>query len=176
MALCDEPTYLGLPEWTDCCSKQLEPSMEECLWFPQVVSEEELAELSKGYTLKSTEANTKWALNNFFEWMKARNKRLFSQSVPCDILSSCDSAILSEWLYHGLLSRPRTRKENFICPPPSISCLLLYCAICEQQTATVPISLYMYRRYFQYIYYPQVCAYCIIRPLFRVIAYGCSVA
>ena len=153
MALCDEPTCLGLPEWTDCCSKQLEPSMEECLQFAQFVSEEELAELSKGYTPKSTEGNTKWALNNFFEWMKARNRCLSSESVPCDILSSCDSAIFSEWLSRFAIETRNSKGKLY--PPSTIYQLLT--ALLRHMRATNPNcpTLYMYRRYCQYISIPK---------------------
>ncbi len=64
-ALCGEPTCLGLPDWTDCCKKAAlaqEPRLStavapESEQFKHFVSDEELSELSKGYTPKGTKAS-----------------------------------------------------------------------------------------------------------------------
>ena len=116
MALCNSTTCLGLgPEWTHCCSKAQEQvedpsisserqvedpptSSEPSERFVQFVGDDELSELSKGYTPKNTEANTKWALTNFHAWMQARNKRFPGDPVPSLLLSTSDPATLNAWL------------------------------------------------------------------------------
>ncbi len=64
MALCGKPTCLALPAWTDCCKKAAlaqEPWLLTAVApettnsserFKHFVSDEQLSELSKGYTPK----------------------------------------------------------------------------------------------------------------------------
>ncbi len=133
MALCGEPTCLGLPEWTDCCKNaafaQEPPAVapettngSASERFKYFVSDEQLSELSKGYTPKNTEASTKWALKNFLEWTKARNVQFPSQLVPTDILSSSDPATLNMWLSRFAVETRNTKGEFY---PPSSLCQLL---------------------------------------------------
>ena len=57
--------------------------------------EEELLEFAKGLVPENTSKSTKWALNNFDAWMKARNVSYPDSPVPGDILMSSDPELLN---------------------------------------------------------------------------------
>ena len=85
------PFYLGLPEWQECCQQPTisfissadDKSLPHAVHgptstdmrFQHFIDDQELAELSKGFSPKNTDRNTKWALKNFAEWAKARSAR-----------------------------------------------------------------------------------------------------
>ena len=64
----------------------------DCFWFK---NEEELFELSKGYTLANTNRSTKWALK---VRSQARNQRYPEDPIPENLLTSCDPVLLNTHL------------------------------------------------------------------------------
>ena len=65
------------------------------------VSDEKLAELSKGFVPDNTRKNTNWAMNVFLEWKAATNSRLAKEkksTCPDDLLDKPDLQQLNTWL------------------------------------------------------------------------------
>ena len=122
------PFCLGLPEWQECCQQPISSADDTSLphavhgptstdmRFQHFIDDQELAELSKGFTPKNTDRNTKWALKNFAEWAKARSARFPQDPVPSDLLNSSDSELLSTWLSRYAVE---TRTVNGELYPPS---------------------------------------------------------
>ena len=104
------PNCLGLPEWQTCCQQPDMASSSSSdeplppvytstdLRFQHFVDDQELAELSKGFTPKNTDKNTKWALKNFTEWARVRSTQFPQDPVPSDLLNSTDCELLGTWL------------------------------------------------------------------------------
>ena len=123
---------LGLPGWTACCpfdsaesdkENSSEGKTSKKARFEHSVSDDELQELSKGFIPKNTDTNTKWAVKNFTEWMKARNERCPNEPVPPDLLSCADVNLLNTWLLRFAVET-RNAKGDFY-PLSTIYQLLL---------------------------------------------------
>ena len=136
---------LGMCEWTDCPGALIQddntppaphptdtPISAPPVTFPpatsptsleptakrfKFASEQQLSELAKGLVPENTSKSTKWALNNFDAWLKARNVCHPDNPVPEDILMSSDPEVhLSRFIVE-------TRKSNGETYPP---CILRY--------------------------------------------------
>ena len=94
---------------------------DECTDHFQLKSNEELVELSKGYTPADTNRSTKWALKVFELWSQARNQCYPEDPVPEHLLTSCDPVLLNTHLAKLLwkLGRPM---EILIHPLLSTNC------------------------------------------------------
>ena len=84
--------------------------------FGNFVTDEELAELSKGFVLKNTSNSTTCALRNFKAWEKARKCRSLGERVPPNLLQTSDKAILDRWLSRYVVE---TRNKNGAYYPPA---------------------------------------------------------
>ena len=116
---CSHPSCLGLPEWTMCCqenrsranvattSSELETVAADTAVtndkrFNSFLTADEAERIAVGYIPKNAEKTTKWAVRNFNEWRKVRNRKFPNDPVPSDLLAStnADSTILCKWLSH----------------------------------------------------------------------------
>ena len=79
-------------------------------------SEQELTELAKGLVPENTSKSSKWALNNFEAWLKARNASDSDIHIPENILMSTDPEVISTHLSRFIVE---TRKSNGELYPPS---------------------------------------------------------
>ena len=70
--------------------------------FNSFLTADEAERIAVGYIPKNTEKTTKWAVQNFNEWRKVRNRKFANDPVPSDLLTStnADSTILCKWLSH----------------------------------------------------------------------------
>ena len=136
MACSYDPYCLWMFEWTDCphvllnlpCpadppisttpnhstspTSSIQPD-SKCFKFAK---EEELSEIAKGLVPENTNNSTKWALNNFDAWTKARNASYPDSPVPEDILMSSNPELLNLHLSRFVIE---TRKANGEMYPPS---------------------------------------------------------
>ena len=64
----------------------------------EFASEQELTELAKGLVPENTSKSSKWALNNFEAWLKARNASDSDIHIPENILMSTDPEVISTHL------------------------------------------------------------------------------
>jgi hypothetical protein len=117
-------------EWTDCpgalvnLPRPASPPISTAATSPtsstskrfKFTKEEELSEFVKGLIPENTSKSTKWALNNFEAWMKARNTNYPDDPVPDDILLSSDPKVLNLHLSKFII---KTRKANGEEYPPS---------------------------------------------------------
>ena len=57
------------------------------------VSDENIKKLTEKYVVVNTQRSTRWAVNNFEEWRRARNARSGSNDIcPEDLLQQADTA------------------------------------------------------------------------------------
>ena len=66
--------------------------------FKAPTSNEEMAEISKGYVPHNTQKNTDWALRVFTEWRAERNVRDTENHCPEDLVEKPDVDKLNYWL------------------------------------------------------------------------------
>jgi hypothetical protein len=123
---------LGMCEWTNCPGALGSPcpttppisttattptsSVQITSKHFRLAKEEELSEFAERLIPENTSMSTKWALNNFEAWMKARNT---NYSVPDDILLSSDPEVLNLHLSKFIIE---TRKANGEVYPLSTNC------------------------------------------------------
>ena len=79
-------------------------------------SEQKLTQLAKGLVPENTSKSTKWAINNFEAWMRARNASHSEDPIPEDVLMSTDTNILNTHLSRFVVE---TRKSNGEAYPPA---------------------------------------------------------
>ena len=102
----------------------------------QFLTEEEFSKLQEGYKPANTAKCTKWAVNNFEAWRKARVKAQ-KEKCPDDILMSTDSALLCTWL-SLYVAETRTTQGNLY-PPSTLYQLLT--GLLRHMRDTVPGAL-----------------------------------
>ena len=90
--------------------------------FDYFVDDDELTQLGKGFTSINTKKNTKWALNNYTEWVKARSLQFPQNPVPANLLQSTDCDLLSMWLSRYVVETRMTSGKRY--PPSTIYQLL----------------------------------------------------
>ena len=80
--------------------------------------------LGKKYTPKNTDSSTKWAVATFLSWRDKRNSSFADpeSQVPCDLLISTDTELLSKWLTYFVAEARRKDGENY--PPKTVYLLL----------------------------------------------------
>ena len=90
----------------------------------QTLSSKELEKLSTPFIPKNTETSTKWAIENFHQWLSHRNSSAVSEDDKCpeSLLTDMDSTMLNKWL---AVFVAETRKVNGEPYPPATRQLLL---------------------------------------------------
>ena len=87
--------------------------------FKTFVTDDELANLSKGFSVHKNTSNSTgpgWGLHNFQAWTKAHNRRFPNDMVPPDLLQTSDKSFLNTWLSRYIVE---TRDRNGAYYPPS---------------------------------------------------------
>ena len=90
-SFCEDRFCLGLgPDWLECCRNyhKEDKSGADSKRFKTFITDDELADLSKGFVPKNTSNSNGWALRNFQAWAEARNSRLPNDMVPPDLLQT----------------------------------------------------------------------------------------
>ena len=138
MALCGEPTCLGLPEWTDCCYKKKKARTEASgsnERFTDFVTDCELEKLAKGFAPKNTVTSTNWAVKNFEAWERARNCRFPSETVPEHLLQVTEK-LLGVWLSRYIVETRNAKGD----PYPLSTCYQLLSGVLRSMRADNPPS------------------------------------
>ena len=116
-SFCEESSCLGLgPEWLEYCQQNEQTGIENDRRFANFVTDEELADFSKGFVPKNTTSSTSWAIRNYKAWEEARNTSYPSKKVPPNLLRTTDKALLNEWLSRYVVE---TRNKSGAHYPPS---------------------------------------------------------
>ena len=116
-----EPEGEGLrigTEWLECCKSAVDAAAakNESQRFSSFVTDDELLQLSKGFTPKNTSNSTNWAIRNFQAWEKARNTRFPDEKVPPNLLQTNDKSVVNAWRSRYVVE---TRNRDGSCYPPS---------------------------------------------------------
>ena len=85
-------------------------------------SEDELKELSKGYTPANTNKATQWALNVYKEWKQERKIHCSLQAVPECLLTASDPELLNTHLTRLAVEAKEVNGESY--PPATVYQLL----------------------------------------------------
>ena len=87
------------------------------------VSDENIKKLTEKYVVANTQRSTRWAVNNFEEWRRARNARSGSNDIcPEDLLQQADTAELNKWLTRYVAETRHEDGEPY--PPKTLQGLL----------------------------------------------------
>ena len=120
-----DPYRLGMCEWTNCLrallnSPRLSLTLQTTRTAPPSASKLhpntsnllKKRSFHKGLVPENTNKSTKWALNNFEAWMKARNTSYADDQVPQDILLCSDPELLNLQNLHLSRFVIETRNSN----------------------------------------------------------------
>ena len=98
----------------------------------QTLSNEQLESLSKPSIPKNTKTATKWALDNFYSWMRHRNStaKTATDKCPESILEDMDPKMLNKWLSAYIAEMRKVNGDPY--PPVTLqSTLRVCCVTCE---------------------------------------------
>ena len=88
-----------------------------------MLSSKQLGSLSKPSTPKNTKTATKWALDNFYSWMRQRNNTAnTADEYPESILEDMDPKMLNMWLSAYIAGTRKVKGEPY--PPATLQSLL----------------------------------------------------
>ena len=105
---------LGLPDWTDCCHEQNNAGTSKDAGRFSYIEDSKVQQLSRSFTPKKTETNTKWAFTNFQEWKAWRNTTHPDDPVTANFVdASVDE--LDKWLAR-YVAETRNKKGEFYTP------------------------------------------------------------
>ena len=112
---------------TSCTKLKLNLSLskrKQCQERFEFLDKAESEALGKKYTPKNTDSSTKWAVATFLSWRDKRNSSFADpeSQVPCDLLISTDTELLSKWLTYFVAEARRKDGENY--PPKTVYLLL----------------------------------------------------
>ena len=112
---------------TSCTKLKLNLSLskrKQCQERFEFLDKAESEALGKKYTPKNTDSSTKWAVATFLSWRDKQNSSFADpeSQVPCDLLISTDTELLSKWLTYFVAEARRKDGENY--PPKTVYLLL----------------------------------------------------
>ena len=107
--------------------------------FKAPLTDDEMANVSKGFVPPNTRKNTTWAMRVFIEWKAERNKAAGSPLCPDNLLERPNPAQINTWLSRFVTEARKQNGEPY--PPRTMHQILLVCSdICLKYLPTLPNS------------------------------------